>query len=138
MLYRRVPRPGYTLGFSGPFRLLITAILDTRAASGHIGVIAPRLFNRCPKPTTLTDTGPRRIRDVVRSVKFRRAGTGGVVKLSCTLYRQFSNRIPRAVSTLADLPKIKHGATGIILNGTFNIPKFPISARIVHIAKQLH
>lgn len=102
------------LRFNDTFRLLITALLSTRYASGHVGVIAPTLFTHCPSTQRVTGTDRRSVCRLVDSMDCPGTGTGRLTRVSQRLIRLFKNRIPRATSSLIGLTKIKQGATGIV------------------------
>ncbi len=128
----RGPSPGSRLSCSGTFALLITIILSTRTASGDIGLTAGSLFGVTSAPRGVLRLNRRGLAGCVGSVNLCEGGTGGMVKLDGVLLRSFGNVIPSSVRGLMGLPKIKEGATGIILGIVFGGPAVPMSARLLH------
>lgn len=133
----RCPSTVYSLICASPLRLLVTAELTTRYASTEIGVIAPSLFSEFGATRSFTSSAPRRITRCVGDYKLCGAGSGSVIRVTEVLYSSFNNIIPSGVSSLAGLPKVNEGATGLIYNSVFNRPTIIISARYVHVAGEL-
>lgn len=132
-----VPMTRARLRCDGPFRLLVTIVLDTRYASGQIGVVAPPLFESFPAPRTLTTAAPRMIFRCVHDIDCPGGGTGRLMKVTRVLMHSFRDAIPSALRRLVGLPNMKHGATGIVRDIMFGGTTVTISARIFHMDRHV-
>ncbi len=127
------PSTVYSLRCGSTFRLLVTAHLSTRYASGHIGVMAPSLFGTFPAPRGVTGTSVDSIRGLVGAYNLCGAGTGSLIGVNGKVYRGFNKGIPSAVRRLAALTNINEGATGLIIKSVCRGPTIIYSARFVEL-----
>lgn len=134
---RTVPITRARLRCGGPFRLLVTIVLDTRYASGQMGVVAPPLCQSFPAPRTLTTSAPRIVCRCVQDMDCPGGGTGRLINVTRVLIGSFRDRMPKALRRLIGLPKIKHGATGIVRDMMFGGTTVTMSARIFHIDRHV-
>lgn len=125
------------LACNDPFALLITIVLSTRYASGHIGVVAGHVFPELNAPRGVKTLSRARLRGRVRSYKLCETGTGGLLNVYRVLVSECNKGMPRSFSRLIGLPNMKHGATGMMEDITFNCPTVTISARMFHMSGQL-
>lgn len=123
---------------SGPFRLLVTIVLSTRYASGHIGVVAPTLCQSFPAPRTLTTAAPSIMCRCVHDISCPGGGTGRLMNVTRVLIGRFGDRMPSALRRLMGLPNMNHGATGIVRSIIFGGTTVTMSARIFHIDRHLN
>lgn len=121
----------------GPFRLLVSIVLSTRYASGHIGVVAPPLFRSFPAPRTLTTDAPRIVFRCVHDISCPGGGTGRLMNVTGVLMGSFGDRIPNALRRLIGLPNMKQGATGIVRSIMFGGTTVTMSARIFHMDRHV-
>lgn len=135
--YPGTPRDLCELDHDGPFQLLVATILSAQTTDVRVNEVTPKLFARYPDATSLADSDPDEVEDIIRTTGFFRQKANSIRSMAAALVERFGGEVPPRMEDLVTLPGVGRKTANVVLSVGFAKPGLPVDTHVLRLSKRL-
>jgi endonuclease-3 len=131
------PNAGVLLDYVTPFQLLIATILAAQCTDERVNSVTPGLFKKYPDPEKMSKAELNELETLIRPTGFYKNKAKSLKKLSETVVRDFSGRLPETVDQLATLPGVGRKTANVVAGNCFDTQVIIVDTHVKRLAGRL-
>lgn len=125
------------LAFSSPFECLCAVMLSAQTTDKSVNLVTPRLFEKYPNPTRMSQADLQDVEDIIRSIGLYRNKAKNLIELSKAIVDDHDGEVPLLFEKLTSLPGVGIKTANVVLAECANRPAIAVDTHVARVSKRL-
>ena len=132
-----LPNAKCELVYCQDYELLIAVILSAQTTDKKVNAVTPRLFQKYPSLTALSNASIVDVENIIHSIGLYRNKAKNIVEASKILVQKYHSTVPSTFEDLCSLPGVGRKTANVVRAELFHIPSIAVDTHVERCAKRL-